>query len=71
MAEAGVSTGKAQNGRVVIAMNDAQTWSIIGVLTAAVVSMVIGTFTICVRTTKTQFDAMNTSMMSGSTLLAK
>jgi len=44
---------------VQLLMNEAQVWSVIGVLTATLVSVVVGMSTLFLRTMKAQFDTVN------------
>jgi hypothetical protein len=44
---------------VSLIVNDAQVWSIIGVLAATLVSTIIGFFTLFLRTMKAQFETMH------------
>ncbi|HEY5223102.1 MAG TPA: hypothetical protein VIJ18_08695 [Microbacteriaceae bacterium] len=52
----------AETGKVNVIMNDAQVWSIIGVLAATLVSTIIGFFTLFLRTMKAQFETMHVEL---------
>ncbi|TAM71899.1 MAG: hypothetical protein EPN48_00405 [Microbacteriaceae bacterium] len=45
-----------------VVMNDAQVWSIIGVLAATLVSTIIGFFTLFLRTMKAQFETVHVQL---------